>query len=82
MDECIGKVVRVDEKGGVGCILEDGVRGKERVFTLSDINGYGGERMKELVRFSRHGLVAGVLVRFSLDTWGSVKNIRPLTFRF
>jgi hypothetical protein len=52
--------------------------GEQYPFTFDKIIGYRGEYPKELKRFGRRGLRAGVQVLINLETDGRIKTVEPL----
>ena len=83
MRECIGKVIQIHESAGTGLILEEGVKGRVRPFTFDMVDGYYGDRLKTLTKFSRKGLAPRVIVKFELDEiTNTIIAVKPMLFRF
>ena len=83
MRECIGKIIEVNDKAGVGRILEEGRNGRVRPFTLDTVEGYGGEPLKKLTKYSRKGLARRIIVKFDLnEETNTIVSVKPLLFRF
>ena len=75
----LGKVLRV--QFNVVFIFEEGENGREYAFALDKIEGYCGERLRELKQFGKKGLTEGVLLKFFADEEHKVVSAHPLVFR-